>query len=159
MASFKDAQDREWTVRIDVNALKAVRDELDFDLLTQQGAEQLAKLAADPILLVATLYVLCKDQIDERELSPEEFGAAFLGEAIAEAVDALMEGMIGFFPERQRRILMRVKEKSNQAVEQALAKVEAALDSGEMDRTIEDLISSGVDSTNSPASSGSTPAP
>ncbi len=159
MASFKDAQDREWTVRIDVNALKAVRDELDFDLLTQQGAEQLAKLAADPILLVATLYVLCKDQIDERELSPEEFGAAFLGEAIAEAVDALMEGMIGFFPERQRRILMRVKEKSNQAVEQALAKVEAALDSGEMARTIEDRISSGVDSTNSPASSGSTPAP
>ena len=159
MSQFKDAQGREWTVRIDVNALRAVRDALDFDLLSKRGVEQLGDLAADPILLVATLYVLCKDQIAERELSEKVFAAALYGDAIAEAVDALLEGLIAFFPERQRRALMAVMARIDKVQATAMDKVEAALESGAMDQMIEDQITSGLASTSSPESPGSPPAP
>ena len=64
MARFTDNQQRIWIVYVDVPIARKIRDLLDVNILNLQ--EALPQLAADPILLVDVLYVLCREQVNQR---------------------------------------------------------------------------------------------
>lgn len=108
MRTFKDNEGREWQVRIDVNAVRAVRDALAVNLLTlpEQEFALLSRLTTDLVLLVDVLYVVCRRQAQERGVSDEAFGQAMYGDAIQAAADALIRETIDFFPDARRRAML-----------------------------------------------------
>jgi hypothetical protein len=108
MRTFKDNEGREWQVRIDVNAVRSVRSELDVNLLALPDQEfaLLTRLTTDLVLLVDVLYVVCRKQAQDRSISDEEFGRSMYGDCIQNAADALIRETIDFFPDARRRAML-----------------------------------------------------
>jgi hypothetical protein len=113
LEKFKDSKGRTWTLAVNVDAIKRVRDELKVDL-ARQLADESERVYGDPCLLVDVLYVLCRDQCKARKVSDVEFGRAMAGDCLDQAANALAESVILFFPTTKRPTLRRLVEKGKQ---------------------------------------------
>ena len=151
MASFDDNAGRSWTLRIDVSAIRRVREALDVDLLDLAGGPLLERVAGDPVLLVDILYVLCSAQADEQSVDAEAFGAAMAGDAIDRATGALLEALADFFPSRKAALLRQVIDKGQTLAERLLARAEKRLADGDLDAAMEEVAAeSGGSASSSP---------
>jgi hypothetical protein len=167
MRSFKDNQGRQWSVEINVTAIKRVRGLTGEDLMQVIEGTLIEKLIRDPVLLCDVVYAICKPEADARSVSDEEFGKAMAGDAIEAATTAVLEELVGFCPSpRDRANLGRVLQATRKVMDRARDLVEKKLDSGELDRLADRLLSEGSEgatagssSTSAPASSASIPAP
>jgi len=167
MRSFKDNQGRQWSVEINVTAIKRVRGLTGEDLMQVIEGTLIEKLIRDPVLLCDVVYAICKPEADTRSVSDEEFGKAMAGDAIEAATTAVLEELVGFCPSpRDRANLGRVLQATRKVMDRARDLVEKKLDSGEMDRLADRLLTeesgeatAGSSSTSAPESSASTPAP
>jgi len=165
MKMFKDRHGDEWTVDLTVAAVERVRAHADVDLLDIGNQDLYVRLTTDPVVLVHVLYGVLKPQIDEKNLSAEDFADRFKGESIDDAFQAFMEEWVDFFrsPGR-RRVLRKGLEKLKELEEKGNAWAMERLESGAidklMDRALKDYDTSlDASSTSSPESSASTPAP
>jgi len=156
MASFTDNAGRTWTVRIDVGAVKAVRDALDVDLMDVVEGKLLEQLATDPVLLVDVLYVLCREQAEAQSVTDADFGRAIAGDVIDTAVDAFLEALVGFFPSRRRQLLAKARDKYRALETMILDEAERRLDSDELEQRLRQEMSGDWPSS-APASSASSP--
>lgn len=167
MRSFKDNQGRQWSVDINVTAIKRVRGLTGEDLMQVIEGTLIEKLIRDPVLLCDMVYALCKPEADARSVSDEDFGKGMAGDAIEAATTAVLEELVGFCPSpRDRANLGRVLQATRKVMDRARDMVEKKLDSGELDRLADRLLSEGSGgaiagslSTSAPESSASTPAP
>ena len=163
MRSFKDNQGRQWSVEINVTAIKRVRGLTGEDLMQVIEGTLIEKLIRDPVLLCDVVYAICKPEADARSVSDEEFGKAMAGDAIEAATTAVLEELVGFCPSpRDRANLGRVLQATRKVMDRARDLVEKKLDSGELDRLADRLLSgeatAGSSSISAPESSASTPA-
>lgn len=101
MKKFKDNNNTEWDIAINVAAVRKVRDRLNADLLDIQAT--MPRLLADPIFLVDVIYVLCEPQATEKSINDEQFGEAMAGDALGAAKQALIDELKCFFPTREER--------------------------------------------------------
>ena len=109
MPEFRDTEGRAWRVEINVTTLKRVKVDLGLDLGDEAVAGTLyAKLVNDPILLCDLLYVVCRDQAEEREIGDEAFGRGLGGVCLDNATAALIEALVNFTPSPQRRRRLEV---------------------------------------------------
>ena len=167
MRSFKDNDARQWAVDINVAAIKRVRGLTGTDLMQVIEGTLIEKLIRDPVLLCDVGYAICKPEADTRNVSDEEFGRAMAGDAIEHATTAVLEELVGFCPSpRDRANLGRVLQATRKVMDRARDLVEKKLDSGELDRLADRLLSEGSGdatagnlSTSALASSASTLAP
>lgn len=108
MADFTDAQDRKWSVSIDVPTIKKLK-QYDLDVLGMfdEGFKGFEQLVGDPVRLVDTLWVVCEDEASGRGIDEVAFAKAMVGDAISRAVNALVEGVCDFFPDPKRRATIR----------------------------------------------------
>ena len=162
MKTFRDNANREWTVEVNVEALKRVKSLLDVDLLDAAGGKLLERLIADPVLLCDVVYGLVKPQADQAGVSDEDFGRAMAGDAIDAATSALLEELVGFFPQARRRVLAKAVQKLESLQERVAAGAESLLDSPEIEQRIDAELEAirstlGRPSINLPASSESIP--
>lgn len=169
MKTFTDNEKREWTVEINVAALKRVRGLTGVDLMEILGGSLIERLIRDPVLLCDVLYAACKPQAQERNVTDEEFGRAMAGDAIEHATAALLEELVSFCPSpRDRRSLGRVLEATRRVMDRARDLVEQRIEGGELDRAIDAALEElpgpravaethGSSSGAAPASSASTP--
>lgn len=143
MAKFQDSKGREWIVSVTVGSMKRVRDVLGVNLGTvlQDNMKPLTELLEDPIQLVDVLYVLCKPQADADGITDVEFGESLCGDPFAEAVDAFLEGLIDFFPNRQGVILRKLVKKGQTTHAILAARAEKAIDEITEQTVIEQLSS------------------
>ena len=123
MRTFKDSEGREWIVGVTVDTVKRVRGTLDVDLLEAASGDVFMRLASDPILLCDVLYVVCKPQADERQISDEDFGRSLNGDVIEKATDAFLEELIDFFPQGRRKVMRRLKERSTELTDRAMESI------------------------------------
>ena len=137
MRTFKDSEGREWLVSVTVDAVKRVRGTLDVDLLEAASGDVFMRLASDPILLCDVLYVVCKPQADERQISDENFGRSLNGDVIERATDALLEDLIDFFPQGRRKVMRRLKERSTELTDKAMEKILQRADDPVMEELME----------------------
>jgi len=162
--SFRDSENLQWDIAVDVVTIKRVRDALDVNLLELANEEsKLPERFNDPVFCVDVLYVLCRDQADSRNIDDIAFGRALTMDAIEEASDALMEGVVDFF-RRDVRIAYRKVLDATRRVRKAQAKkLMEAMESPDLDRMLEAKIESllhpeksptplSSDATNSPDS-------
>ena len=167
MRSFKDNQGRQWSVEINVTAIKRVRGLTGEDLMQVIEGTLIEKLIRDPVLLCDVVYAICKPEADARSVSDEEFGKAMAGDAIEAATTAVLEELVGFCPSpRDRANLGRVLQATRKVMDRARDLVEKKLDSGELDRLADRLlaegspeVTAGSSSISAPESLASTPAP
>ena len=133
MHSFADRHDHTWKLDITIPDTHRVRRELDVDLLDLQTYE---KLTIDWVLLAQVLWVLCREQAEQQNVSEEEFGRGLAGEAIDRATEALLEAVVDFFPPRRRRLLQQVHAKAQQLETASTAHVETILSGDRLDQLL-----------------------
>jgi hypothetical protein len=134
--NFIDSSGRVWVVDVSVATIKRVRTLTGINLLEVIQGELIEQLSSDPILLADCLYAVCQPQAVREGVSDEAFGQSLAGDVIDRATTALLEGLIEFFPEPKRRLLEKATAKYRQVQTQALALVEARLDSPELEAKI-----------------------
>ena len=158
MRSFKDNQGRQWSVEINVTAIKRVRGLTGEDLMQVIEGTLIEKLIRDPVLLCDVVYALCKPEADSRSVSDEDFGKAMAGDAIEAATTAVLEELVDFCPSpRDRANLGRVLQATRKVMDRARDLVEKKLDSGELDRLADQLLeTAGASSISAPEPSAST---
>lgn len=128
---FTDRLGRQWTVDVHTTVVERVRRELGFNLLDAFDPHtEVSERLGDPVTLVATLYLVCFEQVQDRDLSDEEFGRGFSGDCLQEAQAALLRSIADFFSSRRRAVCHRLLDLSEQmtatldhAMEQQLAEV------------------------------------
>jgi hypothetical protein len=118
---FSDKQGRDWLIEINIGQISRVRNLVKVDLYNLFGDEA-KRLFSDPVLLVDTLYVICRDQCKERQISDADFGGLFEGDVLEAAANALLEAVLNFFPTSRQKILRATLTKSNELAEQMQAK-------------------------------------
>ena len=130
-AIWTDAENRTWSTAISVNAIRRVKELVGVNLLEVFDGEMLARLADDPVLLVNTLYAVCKPQADERDVSDEAFGELLVGDTIELAAAALVRGIADFFPKDRRAVLDRLwaatRRTRTEAIQMATDKLDSSL--------------------------------
>ncbi len=109
---FTDTDGREWVFTVDVFHIQRCKRETGVHLAKlfepedqEKPGMTLGEVIDDPVLFFDVCCSLLQDQMKSRDVSAEELGKA-LGdeERVAEAVRALIDGIIEFFPERKRRV-------------------------------------------------------
>jgi hypothetical protein len=160
MKTFNDNAARSWTVQVNVDAVKRVRDLAQVNLLEVVEGKLLERLISDPVLLCDVIYCLCKPETDSKNISDVDFGRAMAGDAIDGATTALLEELVDFFPQAKRRVLAKALAKLQKLQTAALAAVETRLDSPELERQMAAQLKQLESSSGSaPESSASIPAP
>ena len=157
MRTFKDSKGRPWTLDITVYAVRRVRAETEVDLysLVDDKAAGLAKLVNDPVKLIDVLYCLVAGEAAVKNVSADDFGAAFSGDSLEAAADAFVGAIIDFFPNRQaRESLQKLMAKSRSLASTILTRAEREIAELDVEKAAEELMQSWI---NAPASSASTP--
>lgn len=108
-------------VRLDAPTVKDVKAALSFDLLADDA---FGKLATDDLLLVDTLWVLCRSQAGS--ITDVEFGQALAtGEAIEAGAQALIQARRDFFRPGKRSLLRSLEEEQAAILAEGMAKAQA----------------------------------
>jgi hypothetical protein len=134
MKTFCDNAGRNWTVQINVDTIKRVRDLAKVNLLEVVEGKLLERLVSDPVLLCDLIYCVCQPEADAKNVSDEDFGRAMAGDAIDGATTALLEELVDFFPQGKRRVLGKALAKLRSLESAALTAVEARLESPELEK-------------------------
>lgn len=155
MASFKDCEGREWSVRITHGDALRIRGEVKVDLykLLDGKMEKLAALLADPEKLVAVVWCLVEKQADRGGIDEVGFGMALDGDATEGMAEALMDALADFTPNRRarealRKALAKGKEVADLKAQGAILKIEAidaakvaTMDLADLEKTLGGLTS------------------
>jgi hypothetical protein len=86
--------------------------------------------------LVNTLYAVCKPQAEERSVTEEQFGELLVGDTIEQAAEALVRGIIDFFPKDRRPVLNRLWTKTQGMNQAALELLGTKIDSAQVDQLV-----------------------
>ena len=133
MKQFVDNAGRTWGITINVDAIRRVRDVLGLDLLSAVEGKLIERLAGDPILLCDVLYVLCKPEAEQREVTDTDFGRAMAGDAIEAATTSLLEELVSFFPSSRRQLLSKALAKYRDLEAKAIELVDRQLEAPDLE--------------------------
>lgn len=137
MPTFKDNAGREWTLTLTLADVVRVKRQAKFnivdgfDLGTKAKRNIFTVANEDPEVLFDVLYVLCKPQCDERNITGEQFAEGLFGESLEAATTALLEALCDFFQPSKRKVLRalwkrmqaRQSAMTDEAIEQAASVV------------------------------------
>jgi hypothetical protein len=154
---FKDCEDREWTVKLTVEAVKRVKDLEQVDLLDLTDGKLIERLANDPITLCNVLYAVCKPQADDRSVSGKQFGEGMAGDALEHAATALFDELVAFFPHRKRTILAKALATARTIEAKMHKRAMETLNDPKLAEKIESLLTVGGLSSNASLSADSSP--
>src|SRR5690242_5949607 len=108
MATFTDNKKRDWKIVINTSKLRAIKRQLGFDLLPKGSFATLARnastLARDAALFVDMLWLLCREQAEGREVTPQDFGESLLGDPIEAATSAFISDYKQWFRAYRRKV-------------------------------------------------------
>lgn len=143
---FIDSKGRKWDATVDVPTVKTIRNTLKVDLmdLLNGKPDALVQLIDDPILLVDALYLICREQCQEKGINDEEFGRGLVGEGIDNAVDAFLVGVTYFFPKGRRAVALEVVRKIGESMDRVTTKALAALQDPNLPKAIDQQSDSAI---------------
>ena len=137
MKSFTDKNGDSWDLDLNVGAAMRLNSRLNINIENAVRFDQanrpedvslLEQIAEDSFLLFNIIFVLCEKQVQDRNLTQEDFAARFTGDTIEAATDALLDEIVNFSRPAKRKILLRLRqiskeysERANQQLDQVLA--------------------------------------
>ena len=134
MEKFTDINGKEWSLKITVGTIKAVRDELKIDLTSM---DTLKILGEDICLLVDCLFVCCRDEAERVGITDIMFGESMAGNAIDSATDAFMDELINFFPAQKGNLLRKTIAKTRLILAEETAKAEKRIENLSLEQLID----------------------
>ena len=162
----------EWILNINVASVMYVRSRVlrrngePLDLLriteisnpgtSDAKMDLLSEITGDALLLVEIFYALLKSQLDDKNISEEQFYLSLTGDDIERATDLLMKELIDFFPEAKKRVLRKIWDTTRTIQERAGKLLNGLIDTPAMEAKIEKIVD-GILSGNVPESSASIP--
>ena len=159
MHSFKDTKGREWRLEANLGSYGRVASSTGVKLwdIATENRESLMQLT-DALVLGRVLWTMVEQQAETKGVSPEDFAAAFNGDTLEAAYNALLDEMLFFCPTRQRAMLELAVKKIRGAEEKAATIASERLEEfeKEIDRAIDQLIR-GYSPGSLPGSSASIP--
>lgn len=118
MESFKDKNGKNWIIEINVGSARRVKAECGIDLLNavtvnSEGINTsvLDSIGSDAYMLVNVILSLCRKQIDEQNITDEDFLSCFDGETIQSATDSVIKEIINFSQPSKRKMLSLIYTK------------------------------------------------
>ena len=110
MATFQDKHGRSWDIELTVQDIKRVSERTGVYLGTclQDEMRPLTELLLDPVKMVDVIYALCKPSADAIGITEEQFGTGLVGDHLGAAIDAFIDALCSFFPQRQRMLLQKL---------------------------------------------------
>jgi len=153
MQTFKDHKGRSWTLHIDVNAIRRVRLLVGVDLMKATEGALLQELSDDICRLVDVLYAVLAPQCQSADVSDIDFGEAMIGDALDAGLTALLEDLVGFFRQGERKMLATFLSKMNRVYEARTKLAISRMEAIDLDQILSQAEKdAGGPSTNSPAS-------
>lgn len=148
---FCDGDGRTWVLRVDYAAMKRVRSILGIDLpKVATDPAQLGELLGNPLDLIDVIWCVVEPRARELQVTDEQFGGSLAGDVILKARDALLAGLLDFFPQPQRGLLALSLEKAYALDRKLAGTLSRALESGELGAAIDKaLVLSGSTATDS----------
>ena len=144
MKSFMDTKNRQWNLAVTVSSVKRVRELLDVDilgLLDDDNKAVLRALSTDDIMMVNVIFAIIKPQADELGIDDVDFGECMAGDAIANAYIAFTEELANFSRNpNTRRLLGKALAKVTEVQDKLAGIAEARIDSGEIDRIVDNEV-------------------
>lgn len=157
MSHFTDAAGRVWTLAFDLPRIDMIRDRIGIDLLSlfdpppeaaiNEGARPrtaLERLSTEPRLLVDVLWMAIEDEAARADVSRGAWLQGLGGDVLSAAADALLAGVIDFFPcgqrEQKRRALAAMQTLEARIAERGLARLETVPDSPHLARLIDQTL-------------------
>lgn len=160
MARFVDAMGRDWSVEINVPAMRRVKELTGKHLgkLLENECALFSEITSDPILFADVLRAICSPQITERNLTAEQFEESLAGDAAERAAEAFWGAVVDFSPSRIRQPLRDLATKGEQLRTEAAKRLTELIP--QLPTDLVDLLAatSSPTASGSPASSESTPA-
>jgi len=144
MATFRDTNGRDWHIALTVADIKRVQ-QLTGVLLTSLVEEKLvplAELIGDPVRLVDTLYAIVQPQADAAGVTDEQFGRSLGGDSLEQAANAFVEGLLDFFPSRQRDLLKQLMQKQKELQNALAERSQAEIDALTVEQLIDSVLNS-----------------
>lgn len=177
MKEFRDDQGRPWMVALTVAAAERVRGLVTIDVtedVDQPDGTVARQTRAVPFDLIdvgninrtlellrtnygkigEVLYAICRQQVEDKSLTKEQFLEGLRGDAIEAGVKALEQELIDFFPQGLRRMVGLIAQKMDELSGEIRQRAEAEMAAA----TVESLGLSGTRSTRPLESSESIPA-
>lgn len=147
MQQFTDTKGRTWHLSFTLEDRRRIRRELGVDLAEifgESNAETIGKIFDDYEMLANVLWLLCQGQAEKQQVDAEEFARGLGGDVFADAADALVEAVVDFFPNANRRKALRgwlasVKNVQGQILERLAPAKLAELDDQVSNLTTEQL--------------------
>lgn len=109
---------------IDLPTVRDVRQAIAVNLSRQEDFE---RIMDDPLLAIDILQILCRKQIETRNLSAKEFDLIFDGDGLEAARDALVRAIVDFFPRARREAfekLLRMAERKTQTAQERMGTID-----------------------------------
>lgn len=162
MTSFKDRDGRVWDLSLNLGSLKRIKaatglDMLDLNVAAKQRSDVFERLSTDPITLADALCAVCRPQMDARGIDDDTFASALGGEAINDALVAIVKEWSDFFRQRGNEVAATFLERILVMIEELRQRMNDAAPTLREAMTTERLFSKLP--TNSQASSESTQIP
>lgn len=142
MKIFKDSGGRDWTVAVNVDSLRRVRDLLAVDLTKLNEGEPLLiiRLTTDPLLICDVLYAICKPDADKQTVTDVDFGRAMGGDALFLGQSALLEELIDFFQKFGRPEMAKVIRAQQAVVKAAVTAAESRIDAIDVEKAVREIV-------------------
>jgi len=97
--TFTDARGRTWTVAITAGAFRRIQESADVNLLGGPMSDLIESMA-DPVLVAAVLFAICRPQADALGVTAEDFANALDGRAFDAGLHAVFMAWADFFSDQ-----------------------------------------------------------
>lgn len=137
--TFADMDGREWSIRISKGLARRIRDTWQIDLLKafEPGGDQLEKLSADEETFLGVLCDLLAAQMKARNITREQIEDSFDEQVGADAINAILGGIVNFFHPSIRRHYLPILQRINPAVERMVMKQIPTIEMDQIDKAMD----------------------
>ena len=140
MATFRDRIEHGWTVSLDPVIADEIKQKHQIEIVNLQN-DPMLQLRTDPMLLVAVMHIICQDQIQKLELTPEQFAKRlpFPPDAMLMAIE---DSIVNFFPTGRhshvREVLASYASMGTKTDELTTAKMRSVADNPQVMKALSD---------------------
>lgn len=126
---FQDSTGDVWTLELSVGTLIDLKNKIGVDLdgLMQKPESLAETIMQTPAKMGEILYILCEDEIKQRNITPEAFGKRLTRKVIDPATNAFIAAIFLFYPRQSGGVvvvknLTRILEKMDREMAEVTEK-------------------------------------
>lgn len=135
---MKDLQGREWLFRFTARTVRELAAETRLDTKALQGDNSLLqRVAADESTLYLALWITIRPQAIALNITEDEWFDALDNDALQAAAKEWVDAYVNFSHPARQKVLSRTVAATQRKLDRATQTVEKLIESGEIDRVID----------------------